>query len=176
VDGDYQVHAPSAGVSVALAPDSRFELGLGYFYQDFKDSEFDSEDGYFVNGDIYKLWNYQRWSARLLGQAGLDRNDFGNERLGFERFAGITGNATYYFTRYISGNVNGSYRYSDYINVDRKDNRFSAGAGLNWLPTRWMALSLDYTFNKYDSTNNEDYEENRVWLKLTLQPDRPWRW
>jgi len=175
VDGDYQIHAPSAGFTYNLAPDSRVSLGLGYYYQDFKDSDIDTQEGPFVNLDLYKLWTYQRWNARLLGQAGLDRNDFGNERLGFEWFAGIIGNATYNFTRYFSGNVTGRYRYSDFINDSREDNRYSVGAGLSWLPTRWMTLSLDYTFRALDSTTAENYDENRVWLRLTLQPDRPWR-
>jgi hypothetical protein len=38
-----------------------------------------------------------------------------------------------------------------------------------------MTLSLEYFNNVLDSTDTEDYTENRVWLQLTLQPDRPWR-
>ena len=91
-EGDYQVHAVSAGFSYDVAKDSRISLGLGYFYQDNDDGG--NEQAPFVNADLYKLWNYQRWSARLSGLAGLDRNDFGNERLGFPWFAGLIGNAT----------------------------------------------------------------------------------
>jgi len=174
-ESDYQAHAPSVGLSYELARDSRISLGLGYYYQKFKDSDIDTEQGPFVNGDLYKLWNYQRWSARLLGQAGLDRNDFGNERLGLEWSAGIVGNTTYKFTRNFSGNLTGRYRYSDIIGASREDNRFGVGAGLGWLPTKWMALTLDYNFNKLLSTGTQDYDENRVWLRLTLQPDKPWR-
>jgi len=172
---DYQIHAPSVGYNYELAKDARVSLGLGYYYQDFKDSDIDTEESPFVNGDLYKLWNYQRWSASLLGQAGLDSNDYGNERLGLEWFAGIIGNATYDFTRNFYGNVVGRYRYSDIIGASREDNRYSVGAGLGWLPTRWMTLSLDYSFRKLDSTGSEDYDENRVWFQVTLQPDQPWR-
>ena len=159
-----------------MAKDSRISLGGGYYYQDFKDSDIDDEEGFFVNGDIYKLWKYQRWNARLLGQAGLDRNDFGSERLGFEWFAGIIANARYDFARSFYGNVSARYRYGDFINADRKDNRYRAGVGLGWDPTRWMNLSLEYNFNKLDSNDAENYDENRVWFQVKLQPDKPWRW
>jgi hypothetical protein len=170
---DYQVHAPSAGFIYDVAKDARISLGAGYYYQDVDGG--DNEQGPFVNADVYKLWNYQRWSARLLGNAGLDRNDFGTERLGLEYFAGITGNARYNFTRNFYGNVFARYRYSDVINGNREDNRYRAGAGLGWLPTRWMELTLDYYYNVLDSTGTEDYNENRVWFQVTLQPDKPWR-
>ena len=91
------------------------------------------------------------------------------------QFAGISGDATYDFTRYFSGNVTGRYRYSDVIGTGREDNRYTVGAGLGWLPTKWMSLFLDYTFTKYNSNDRGNYDENRVWLRLTLQPDRPWR-
>jgi len=36
-------------------------------------------------------------------------------------------------------------------------------------------LNLEYNFNKYNSTADEDYQENRVWFQVTLSPDKPWR-
>ena len=173
VENDYQAHAPSAGIIYDLAKDSRLSLGVGYYYQDVDGGS--NEQGPFVNGDIYKLWNFQTWNARLLGQAGLDRNDFGSERLGLEWFAGVIANARYNFTRNFYGNVVGRYRYTDIIGVSREDNRYRVGAGLGWLPTRWMELKLDYLYNVFDSTGSENYNENRVWFQVTLSPDQPWR-
>lgn len=173
---DYQVHAPSAGFIYELAQDSRISLGLGYYYQEFKDSDIDTEEGPFFNADMYKRWNYQRWSASLSGQAGLDRSDFGTERLGLEWFAGLIANARYNFTGQFYGNVSGRYRYSDVIRETREDNRYRVGLGMGWVPTRWMELSLEYNFNKLDSNATESYDENRVWFQVALQPDQPWRW
>ena len=172
-EDDYHVYAPSAGFIYDVAEDSRITLGLGYFYQEVVGGR--DEQGPFFFGDAYKRWNYRNWTASLLGRAGLDRNDFGNERLGFEWSAGINGRIRYDFTRNFYGNVFGNYRYSDFINDSREDNRYRVGAGLGWLPTGWMTLSLEYFNNVLDSTDTEDYTENRVWLQLTLQPDRPWR-
>ena len=174
---DYQVHAPSVGFIYDVATDARISMGAGYYYQDIDGD--DNEEGPFVNGEVFKLWNYQRWNARLLGNAGLDRNDFGSERLGFEQFAGITGDARYNFTRNFYSNVFARYRYSDSVNEDREDNRYRVGAGLGWLPTRWMELTLDYYYNVLDSSGadaEENYDENRVWFQVTLEPDTPWRW
>jgi len=170
---DYQVYAPSAGFSYDLAKDSRISLGGGYYYQDF--DEGGNEQGPYVNGDVYKLWNYKRWNARLLGQAGLDRNDYGSEQLGFEWFAGVIANARYDFTRNFYGKVFGRYRYSDFINQSREDNRYRVGTGVGWLPVQWMELTLDYLYNGLDSNASENYQENRVWFQVKLQPDKPWR-
>jgi hypothetical protein len=39
-----------------------------------------------------------------------------------------------------------------------------------------MVAELEYTYNKFDSTDNtDDYTENRVYLGVTLRPDQPWR-
>jgi hypothetical protein len=170
---DYQVHAPSAGFSYDLAKDSRISFGGGYYYQDV-DGDNDQE-GFFFNSDVYKVWTRERWNARLRGLAGLDRSDFGSERLGFTQYAGINGNTTYRFTRHFFGTANGNYRYSDYINDNRTDNRFSLVAGIGWRALTWMTLSLRYGFFKLDSTRAEDYEENRAWFTVTLSPDKPWR-
>ena len=173
-EDDYQVHAPSAGFIYDVAQDARISLGGGYYYQDIDGG--DSEQGPFVNADIYKVWNARRWNARLRGLSGLDRNDFGSERLGFEWFAGVVANARYSFTRTFYGTVAGRYRYGDFVNESRKDHRIRAGGGLGWQPTTWMDLNLEYYHNKFSSTGSEDYNENRVWFKVTLQPDKPWRW
>ena len=171
---DYQVHAPSAGIIYDVAKDSRISLGGGYYYQDIDGGG--NEQGPFANADVYKLWNHQRWNARLLGQAGLDRNDYGSERLGFEWFARIIANARYRFFHNFYGDVNARYRYGDFINANRQDNRYRVGAGLGWQPTQWMELTLEYFYNGLDSTVDEDYQENRVWFQVKLQPDKPWRW
>jgi hypothetical protein len=172
---DYQVHAPSAGLDYELARDSRISFGAGYFYQDFEDSG--SEQGGFVNADAFKRWRLaDRWNALLSGRAGLDRNDTGTERLGFEWFGEISGEINYDLTRHFYVRVNGIYRYSDFINENREDSRLRFGGRLGWTPTKWMLLGLNYRFNTLSSTNARDFDENRVWLRLTLEPDRPWRW
>jgi len=39
-----------------------------------------------------------------------------------------------------------------------------------------MTVRLAYAFNKLDNINGQDdYEQNRVFATITLQPDVPWR-
>jgi len=53
LEDDYQVHAPSAGFIYELAEDARISLGGGYFYQKIDGG--DSEQGFFVNADAFKV-------------------------------------------------------------------------------------------------------------------------
>jgi opacity protein-like surface antigen len=115
----------------------------------------------------------------------LDQNDFGAENLGLERYAAIQGSAKYEITRKLFGDINGRYRYSDVIgsadqgaddNTGEKVHRYRAGAGLTFEPLKWMAIRLGYNFNKVDSEDNEDdYDEHRGMLNITLTPDKPYR-
>jgi hypothetical protein len=179
-DNDYTVYAPSAGFLYMIEEDLSLRLGVGYFFQDI-DNE-DDEEGYFINAEINKTWNFRRGAIGLVGESGLEQNDFGAETLGLERFGSITASANYSFTRNFLGNISGYYRYSDIINDDdigdaEEENRYRFGAGLEYLPFTWMTWGLDYEFNKLDQKGggfDDDYEENRVMFTVTLQPDQPW--
>lgn len=182
-DNDYIVYAPSAGFDYDISEDTFLRLGLGYYYQD-TENEKNQEDPFF-NGEIAKIWNYQRGSVNLTGLAGLTQNDFGAQNQGFQQFAAIEASASYDFTRRIIGDTRTYFRYSSTPgNTDdtgdgdtRKDGRAQFNAGIGFLPTRWMNIRLGYTFNYYttDAANEPDYSENRALLTVTLQPDRPWR-
>jgi len=176
IENDYQVYAPSAGVFYQFDPTLTSSLGVGYYYQDIEDAV--DQDGPFINADINKLWDFQRWNIRARGSSGIDSADFGDENLGFERFAQAELIGRYNFTRDFFGDLGLRYRYSDFINSedDEVDHRYTVDAGLGYSVTRWMSLRLAYAFDKLDAINStDDYEQNRVYVTLTLQPDQPWR-
>ena len=82
--------------------------------------------------------------------------------------------------RNLVGDISGRFRYSDVVNSDEADGindefRSQAGAGLSYLPLRWMTLALNYTYTKYAADGDENYDENRVMFTVTLQPDQPWK-
>jgi hypothetical protein len=179
---DYMVYAPSAGFTYVLEKDLNLRLGGGYFYQDVDDD--DNEQGFFTNSQIDKTWRYRRGFINLTGLTGIDQSNFGAQNIGLERFAGIQGAAKYDFLRNLSGDINGRYRYSNRIgDADQGDDdtgknvhRFNVGAGLSWLPLKWMTIRLGYTFRKVNSEENEDeYEEHRGLLSVTLTPEKPFR-
>jgi hypothetical protein len=180
---NYMVYAPSVGFTYVVEEGLNIRLGGGYFYQEIDDD--DDEQGLFGNSQIDKTWNYRRGFINLTALTGLDQNDFGAENVGLERYAAIQGSAKYDFLRNLSGDINGSYRYSDVVgNADQADDntgekvhRFRAGTGLTFVPLKWMAIRLGYTFNKVNSDDNEDeYDEHRGLLKITLTPDKPYRY
>jgi hypothetical protein len=180
---DYLVYAPSAGFTYVVEKGLNLRLGGGYFYQDVDND--DNEQGIFGNSQIDKTWTSRRGFITLAALTGLDQNNFGAENLGLERFATLQGSAKYDFTRFISGDINGRYRYSDVIgDADQGDfdrsgenvHRIRAGAGLNFLPLKWMTIRLGYTFNKVNSDEKTDeYDEHRGLLRITLTPDKPYR-
>jgi hypothetical protein len=175
ISNDYIIYAPSAGFGYQIANDFDISIGLGYFYQQI-DNE-DDESAPFLESDINKLWDQRRWRVRLNASSGLNRNDFGAERLGFEYFAQLRTIGTYDFTPRLSGTSSLNLRYSDLINRgDRQDKRFGFGIGLAYYPLRWMTISLSYDFRAYDTTsNNPDYQENRITLIFNFSPVNPWR-
>jgi opacity protein-like surface antigen len=183
VDNDYMLYAPSAGFTYVVEEGLNLRLGAGYFYQDVDND--DDEEGPFGNGQIDKTWTSKRGFINLTALTGLAQNDFGADSVGLERYAAIQGSAEYAFLRNLSGDIGGSYRYSDVVgtaeqNTDddtgEKVHRFRAGAGLTYNPLKWMAIRLGYNFNKVKSENNEDeYDEHRGLLNITLTPSQPYR-
>jgi hypothetical protein len=181
---DYMVYAPSAGFSYAVEKGLNLRLGAGYFYQDVDNDE--DEQGLFGNGQIDKMWSYRRGSINLTALTGLEQNNFGSENVGLlERFAALQGSARYDFTRTLSGDLSGRYRYSDVVgtadqdsndDTGKKVHRYRAGAGLTFNPLKWMGIRLGYTFNKVDAENEfDEYDEHRGLLSITLTPDKPYR-
>jgi opacity protein-like surface antigen len=177
------VYAPSAGFIYAVEKGLNLRLGAGYFYVEVDNDE--DEQGIFGNSQIDKTWTSRRGSLSLAALTGLDQNNFGAENVGLERYAAIQGSAMYKFARTLSGDLNGSYRNSDVVGTADQDanddtgekvHRFRAGAGLTYNPLKWMAIRLAYNFNKVNSENNEDeYDEHRGILNITLTPDKPYR-
>ena len=179
---DYVVYAPSAGFTYDFSEDMFLRLGLGYYWQDFKDDR--TQEDPFINGEVSKTWDFQRGSINLTGLGGITQNDFGARDIGFEQFAAIRGLAEYNFTRHIIGDISAYYRHGRRPaqtdlpdDDDLKTNRYRAAVGISYVPIRWMNIRLGYEFNKYSSSDGDldDYTENRALLTVTLQPDQPWR-
>ena len=175
---DYLVYAPSVGVFYQFDPTLTASLGVGYYYQQVQHGK--DQQGPFPTAEINKLWDYQRWSVRTRGTAGIGSDDFSAQNEGFTRYAQTDIIGRYNFTRQFYGEASILYRYSDYINSadDQVDHFISPRIGLGYEVFRWMNVNLSYSYNKLVATNSndDDYEENSVLLTVTLQPDQPWRW
>ena len=174
VENNYNVYAPSAGVFYEFDQDLTASLGLGWYYQQIENE--DDQNGPYVSSDINKLWSAPGWSLRARGSTGIDSEDFSDQNQGFRRFVRADLIGRYDFTRQLFGDARLGFGYSDFINDTEKDYRYTARVGLGYTVFRWMTVRLDYEFNKLDEINgDDDYEQNRVYATITLQPDLPWR-
>ena len=175
-DNDYVVFAPSAGVNYRQR-NWDASVAVGYGLQQI-DGEGD-EEGLFLESNINRTWEQRRWNVRLNVSSGLDNNDFGAERLGFEYYAqgGVSG--LYEFTNKFNGTGGLTYRYADQINRDSDTDRVRFNLGLAYQPLKWMTVDLGYEFNYYDTKGRDltdsDYDENRFSLRLTFSPALPWK-
>ena len=173
---DYMVYAPSVGVFYQFDPTLTASLGVGYYYQQVQNGK--DQQGPFPTAEINKLWDYQSWSIRTRGSAGIGSEDFNAENQGFNRYAQTDITGRYNFTRQFYGEASFLYRYADYLNSenDEVDHTIRPQVGLGYQVSRWMNVRLSYSYNKLIATNSSgDYEENSVLLTVTLQPDQPWR-
>lgn len=166
-ESDYQVYSPSVGVFYEVDKDTSFSLGVGYFYQDRTDEE--DESGIFANTSLTKNWKYKRGSFRLSGSSGIDRNDFGSQSRGFERYYSLISKLTHEFTRHLSGNLGAALRRNEFINNNNRnrnrnnndtENRGIFNAGLNYRPKRWMIASTNYTHSILYSDDNRLRQSN----------------
>jgi opacity protein-like surface antigen len=180
---DYMVYAPSAGFTYVVDKGLNVRLGAGYFYQDVDDEE--DEQGLFGDAQIDRTWEYRRGLVNLTALTGLEQRNFGSQNIGLERFIGTQGLARYDFLRNLSGDINGRYRFSNRVgDADRPGDddtgknvhRYNVGAGLEYLPLKWMTIRLGYTFRKVISDNDSDeYDEHRGLLRVTLTTEQPFR-
>jgi predicted porin len=176
IDNNYTVYAPSAGVFYEFDRDLSASFGLGWFYQQIEDE--DDQNGPFIDAGINKLWEAPGWSLRARGSSGIDSEDFSDRNEGFRRFAQAELIGRYDFTQRLFGDASLRYRYSDFLESDNdeKDHRYTAGVGVGYRVFRWMTVRVGYDFDKLDNINGvDDYEQNRVYARVTLEPDVPWR-
>ena len=173
---DYMVYAPSVGAFFEFEQQLRASVGVGYFYQQIENAG--DQQGFFPTAEINKLWDYQRWNVRARGTAGIGSQDFAATNQGFERYGQMELLSRYNFTRQFYGDASILYRYSDYIDSedDQVDHFYRAQIGLGYMVFRWMTVRLSYSFNKLDAINSsDDYQENSIFLSVTLQSDQPYR-
>ena len=171
---DDQTYNPSIGIAYAIAEDISLKLDIGYYNNNYEYR--DDQSGLTLDGRLIK--NFRRGSINLSTLGGYDYALFGAENLNFTQFYEFAGSGTYLFAKRISGNVFGSYRNNNYKDTspDREDLVTSGGLGVNIRPLMWMTIDLRYTYRSVDSTLDEnDYEENRGLIGITLFPAKPFR-
>jgi len=168
--GDDITYIPSIGFTYDIEKDITLIANAGYFYNDYEFRE--SESG--VSGDIRLIKKLERGQLNFAALSGTDYSLYDSENNGFSVFYEVSVSGTYHVAKHLSGKIFGSYRNTDYIDIDRKDKRPTVGCGLSWKALEWMELGLNYQFQKVDSTEDvNDYDDNRVSVSITVFPTVP---
>ncbi len=172
---DYQVYEPSLGLDYTLPENFLFSLRVGYFKED-RDT---GEDGSGPSGDITLTKTLRNGSISVAGSAGQENTVLSAENLGFTEFYEIGGSAEYNLLRNVVGDISASFRnaVSEEVETDREDDIITAGIGLTYEATNWLATRLEYRYRSLESTLPEDeYTENRVLFNVTFTKPRPYQW
>jgi len=175
---NYQIYDPSIGINYTIAEGTSLSLGVGYFVQDRKESEDESDLS--LNGDIGIAWQLKRGSVKITASSGYDQSYFGSENLGFNTYMGVQGAGSYGLTKSLSGNISASYKENDYVNLTtgRKDRISSAGIGFTFKPLtiKWLSIGLDYSYRNHNSTiDADDFDEDSVQFNISISPSQPIR-
>ncbi len=176
---DYQIYYPSLGFEYTYDTTTFLSLEGGPLVRDYEDRS--EEYGYTVFADGRKAWLFQRGNIDAYISNGLDYDYVSTENLGLFYYTEAGAGANYSFFRNFSGNINGSYRYNEYVDEEPKryDNIYLAGVGLQWLVTYYCSLRLNYNYSERQSNefyDIEEYAENRVYLGVSFFPRSPYYW
>jgi len=168
---DYQIFDPSIGIDYTIDKGSSISFNVGYFFREREKNEDDSNIS--ISGNIGKVWRVKRGSLNITGSSGYDEAYFGAESLGYNTYEQVQGSAGYQFTKYLNGNISGSYRITDFRDLieDREDRRTSIGLNFTLIPPiRWLPISIviGYSYSEVDSTRSEnEYRDGRFNLNIS---------
>jgi hypothetical protein len=174
---DYQVYFPSAGIRYQLEENAYISIGVGYFYQEFRNRD-ENEWGFVVPATVFKRWPFRTGRIEFTGSSGSAIDDIGAEDRGFNIYYQGRLDLAYYLTRWVTATAYGAYRYDDYPNatIDTYRHTINAGAGLRYQALRWMNIALLYDFRKRAADREiDEYTENRATLLFTIAPATPFR-
>lgn len=171
----YQLHEFGPGFLYAIDENTNISVDLVYLYRDRDISE-DQSEIHFIS-EILKRWIFHRNYIEVVGSSGYQPDTFGAENNGFDLFAEITGRYTYNFSRQTHWDIFGGARYDKYLDVEPEDQRientFRAGTAISYRALSWLTFRLEYGYRRLLSEIYEnEYEENRVMLTLTMMPSR----
>ena len=137
---DYQIYYPSLGFEYTYDETTFLSLEGGPLVRDYEDRS--EEYGFTVFADGRKTWLFQRGDINAFVRNGIDYDYVSTQNLGLFYYTEVGAGADYRFSQNFSGDVNASYRYNAYVDVDpeRYDNIYRAGVGLQWLVTYYLSL------------------------------------
>lgn len=177
--GDHTVFHPSVGFDWEVTEDSGISLGIGVLFSEWENANEDSTDP-FLDLNAYKTFNFsKRGSLSITGSSGYDEGSEDAESLGYNIYYRAGFQLNYQLLKRLSSNIYGSYTRDEYQEtaVNRKDNTINLGAGLSWLPLKWLQFNLSYSYEDFNTDAGErgDFTENKATFSVSFIPEQPVR-
>lgn len=169
---DYTIYQPYVGMDYQFTKDSYAGVAVGYYFRDKREGDDDS--GMTVEIDLGTGWSFKRGSIRLSGSSGYDAGYGTAQNLGFNQYYGASLAGTYELAKRLTGTAGLYLIRQEYLDEDpvQKDTTATATVSLGYEVRKWLFTSLRYSYRTTDSNvAEEDYDENRVMLQVTLRPE-----
>lgn len=175
----HHIFHPSVGVDWDISEDSGITAGIGVLFHDWSNNNDDEPDP-FLELDAFKRFEFSRRTAlTITGESDYSSSDDDASSLGYNTKYQVGGELEHLFLKTLSGSVFGSYARAEFHETesDRTDDTAVLGAGLSWMPLKWLRLSLNYSFTDFrtSQTLREEYQDNRVFFSARLIPETPIR-
>ncbi len=183
---DYQVYSPSVGAEYRFAEWGTASVGVGYFIQDFEESEdnftdTDNNEGFVLNSEIDMHWEGRRWTFGARVTSGYEQASVGSDSRGLTLFYGGNLAGTYAMTRHLEARASAEYRYYDYqdneaVTASESDFQeweqlWAVTAGLEYQLMPRLTLDLE---GKHEVVTSDiyfdEYTENSAILSITYRP------
>jgi hypothetical protein len=165
---DYEMHNPKFGFSHSLYENVSLTAAAGYLLRKV-DNKDDEQDFY---GQLNFTGQYKQLTATVYGERGFFDDYTSADSLGFYKFWRTGLDARYQlFERF---RVEGFFYFErdKFVDIGRTDKYYNVRGRLTYQPLKWAYFSLDYQYNKRDSTSPfESYTNNRIFFQITFQHD-----
>jgi outer membrane autotransporter protein len=140
---------------------------VGYLAQTFDDPRFDMIDGIDFGGKV--VWNVTRRTtvSALVGRH-ISVTTLDNAAGSLVTEAGVT--VDHELRRDLLLHFNAKWRENDYSGIDRTDDTYEIGAGVNYFITRNFNVGAGYSYRQRSSNApTAEYMRNLVMLNLDLR-------
>jgi hypothetical protein len=165
---DFRVRTANLGFSLTLSPQTLFQASGGYYYQSFQTGNDRNNDGFPYNAILDT--RTEKMQLHLEGSGGFLLDFFSSQNLGPTKFHQALAWANYQLTEKLDISASASYRWEDYLGIDRRDEIWRTYAGLAYTVRDQLILSLNGAHLERTSTDSrQEFTDNRVTLKITLE-------
>ena len=174
----HNIFHPSFGMDWDVSEDSGISLGLGLLFHDRSDGANSTDP--FVDFNAFKRFEFNpRTTLTLTGSSDYSSSGDTASSLGYQTSYRAGAVFSYQLFKQLGTTLSGAYSRISFDDplTSRDDDMTTLGAGLAWTPLKWLRIGLNYSFTDYRTTAaiRNDYQDNRVFLSVSLIPETPIR-